>query len=160
MLLRIAIPAEVRLALLLIQILNYMWIDAIFVNHKDAGEDCLFELVCMESSWILQRCATVVFGSLLHIPARRIIPRMFRHALHLISNTEHSAERRGMFAPSLYYLFNSAVNRTRVVPITRSLLREMPTTGKLFVEMPKPKRAHTAHARSDVTAPNASPSTR
>ena len=34
---RVEMPAAVRLSLFLIQILNYMWIEAIFVNRREVG---------------------------------------------------------------------------------------------------------------------------
>ena len=37
MITRVEMPAAVRLSLFLIQILNYMWIEAIFVNRREVG---------------------------------------------------------------------------------------------------------------------------
>ena len=71
MLLRITNPAEVRLAMFLIQILNYMWIEAIFVNRNELNEDCF--AVCPDSQWLLRKVGAIVFAFFLSTPAMRIM---------------------------------------------------------------------------------------
>ena len=71
MMLRIATPAEVRLAMFLIQILNYMWIEAIFVNRNEMSEDCF--AVCPDTTWLLRKVGAIVFAFFLSIPAMRIM---------------------------------------------------------------------------------------
>lgn len=71
MLLRISIPAEVRLAMFLIQILNYMWIEAIFVNRNEMTEECF--MVCPSTTWMLRKVGAIVFTFLLSTPAMRIM---------------------------------------------------------------------------------------
>ena len=71
MMLRIATPAEVRLAMFLIQILNYMWIEAIFVNRNEMSEDCF--AVCPDTTWITRKIGAVLFAFFLSIPAMRIM---------------------------------------------------------------------------------------
>ena len=69
--LRIANPAEVRLAMFLIQILNYMWIEAIFVNRNEMSEDCF--AVCPDTTWLLRKCGAIAFAFFLSVPAMRIM---------------------------------------------------------------------------------------
>lgn len=66
-------PAEVRLVLLLIQILNYMWIEAMFWNSLEVTERCILDSFCFEASWILLKFTAVVFSQIVSIPARVIM---------------------------------------------------------------------------------------
>ena len=67
-------PAAVRLALLLMEILNYMWIEAMFVNTetRDSGE-CMLGLVCASTSWLVHRMSAFVIVEIVDMPGMRIM---------------------------------------------------------------------------------------
>ena len=71
MLLRITNPAEVRLAMLLIQILNYMWVEAIFVNRNELRDECF--AICPDTQFLLRKVGAIVFAFFLSTPAMRIM---------------------------------------------------------------------------------------
>lgn len=133
--LRVEMPAAVRLSLFLIQILNYMWIEAIFVNSREVDSmSCLLGVVCLDSAWIIRRCSAALFGSLLHVPAMRIIPRMFRYTLQLRSNTRHTEEvSGGIFEPALTYLFHH----------TKRTYKESTSSRNLNIVVPSMKQKKT-----------------
>ena len=71
--LRIHARAHRRWALFLIEVLNYMLIEAMFVNRLEMTKDCFFGMVCLEGGWLQQRFAAVVVGFFLHMPASKIM---------------------------------------------------------------------------------------
>ena len=71
MLLRITNPAEVRLAMFLIQILNYMWVEAIFVNRNALRDECF--AICPDTQFLLRKVGAIVFAFFLSTPAMRIM---------------------------------------------------------------------------------------
>ena len=62
-------PAEVRLVLLLIQILNYMWIKAMFLNRHKVHQDCFLNAICFEASWLTLKFTAIIFSKILSAPA-------------------------------------------------------------------------------------------
>ena len=69
--LNIDTPPAVRLALVLILILNTMWVEAIFVGHQEVHEDCF--VVCPNAWWIYRRVLAVLIGAILFAPAARLM---------------------------------------------------------------------------------------
>lgn len=62
-------PAEVRLVLLLIQILDYMWIKAMFLNRHEVHQDCFLNVVCFDASWLTLKFTAIIFSKILSAPA-------------------------------------------------------------------------------------------
>lgn len=112
MMIQIEIPASVRWVLLLTQILNYMLIEALFLNTriKDTGE-CFLGVICVDQSWLVHRFVAIVLAQLINAPAMRVLPRVFYSATHLSSATTCKKVQRTFFRPTLSYIFESRANR-------------------------------------------------
>ena len=66
-----------RLAIFLIQILNYMWLEAMFINRNELDEHCF--VVCPETQWLLRKVGAVVIAFFLSTPAMRIMCVLCMH---------------------------------------------------------------------------------
>ena len=66
-------PAEVRLVLFLIQILNYMWIEAMFVNRLQLQGQCFMGAICLDTAWLTLRVTAVLASMFLNAPAMRLM---------------------------------------------------------------------------------------
>ena len=69
-------PAAVRVSLILIQILNYFLVEALFTNTtmRTGGEDChLFDMICFDKAWVKHRVSALVMSQVLYTPALRIM---------------------------------------------------------------------------------------
>ena len=53
-------PGEVRLSLLLIEILNYMWIDAMFLNHREVSTLAFTPVTSPPSSAVAITLRTII----------------------------------------------------------------------------------------------------
>ena len=74
---RINMPVGPRLAIFLIQILNYMWLEAMFINRNELDEHCF--VVCPETQWLLRKVGAVVIAFVLSSPAMRVMCVLCMH---------------------------------------------------------------------------------
>lgn len=66
-------PAEVRLALFLIKILNFLWIKAMVMGQLQATGTCLANVLCFDGSWLLSKLAIIMFSKIVSAPATRAL---------------------------------------------------------------------------------------
>lgn len=66
-------PSEVRLILMLIKFLNYLWTDAMFMNLLNVEDECFFGIICFKRAWITGNLARIVMGEILTYPAKKMM---------------------------------------------------------------------------------------